>query len=296
VLLSKDTQGTPAGATAAAQAAIAERADIIIGPLRAQNLQAVQPIAAQAGISVVSFTSTAAVAGPNAFVLGITPESEVERIAAYAARQGSSVLAILAPQNEYGSVATQAMQAAASRNGMAIGPIQVYNPTDADHTPAVRSLEAGGFDTLFVPDGGGSLARVMPFVAYYNVNRGRRVLGTGQWDSQATFGDPSMNGGLFASIDPAARNAFFSKYQAAYGSQPAVVAGLAYDAASMAAALGQANDFSANAIANPNGFTGVYGAYRFGADHVATHALAVLQVNGSRFDTVDPAPTSFIGF
>lgn len=296
VLLSKDTQGTPSGAAAAAQQAIQERADIIIGPLRAQNLQAVQPIAAQAGINVVSFTSTAAVAGPNAFVLGLTPENEVERIAAYAARQGASVLAILAPQSEYGSVATRAMQSAAPRNGLAIGPIQVYNPTDADHTSAVRSLEAGGFDTLFVPDGGGSLARVMPFVAYYNVNRGRRVIGTGLWLDRATFGDPSTNGGAFASIDPVARDAFFAKYQGAYGSQPSVVAGLAYNAAAMAAALGQANDFSANAIANPNGFAGVYGAYRLGQDYVADHALSVLQVNSGRFDVVDPAPTSFVGF
>ena len=296
VLIAKDTQGTPTGAAAAAQQAIQERADIIIGPLRAQNVAAVAPVAALAGISVVAFTTDATVAGPNSFVLGLTPENEVERIVAYAARQGASVVAALVPQTAYGSVAVNALQAAAPRAGLAIGPIQVYNPTDSDHSPAVQSLQSGGFDTLFIPDGGTSLARIMPFVAYYNVDRGRRVLGTGQWLGSATLSEPATNGGLFASVDQRMRDAFSAKYQGAYGAQPSLVAGLAYDAAAMAAELGRSNNFSSAAIANPNGFSGVYGAYRFGPDYVADHALAVLQVSSGGFAVIDPAPTTFVGF
>lgn len=296
VLLAKDTQGSPAGAAAAAQQAIAERADIIIGPLRSQEVAAVGPIAAQAGIAVVGFTSDASVATPGVFVMGQTPEDEVDRIMAYAARQGASVVAALVPQTAYGTVAVNALQRAAPRYGLAVGAIQSYNPTDPDHSPAVEPLQAGGFDTLFVPDGGASLTRIMPFVAYFNAARGRQVLGMAQWDDARTLSEPATHGGLFANVDPRMRDAFVAKYQGAYGSAPSQVAGLAYNAAAMAAELGRQNNFAPAAIANPNGFSGVYGAYRFGPDSVADHALAVMQVQPTGFAVVDPAPTSFVGF
>ncbi|MGF1624623.1 MAG: penicillin-binding protein activator [Alphaproteobacteria bacterium] len=296
VLIAKDTQGSPAAAAAAAQQAIAERADIIIGPLRSQEVAAVGPIAAQAGITVVGFSSDASVAGPGVLVMGLTPADEVDRIMAYAARQGASVVAALVPQTAYGTVAMNAFQQLAPRHGLAMGAIQSYNPTDADHTAAVQPLQSGGFDTLFVPDGGASLARIMPFVAYYNVDRGRRVLGTAVWDDPRTLGEPATTGGLFANVDPRMRDAFNAKYQGAYGSTPSQVAGLAYNAVAMAAELGRSNNFSTAAIANPNGFNGVFGAYRFGPDYVADHALAVMQVQSGGFAVVDPAPTSFVGF
>lgn len=296
VLLSKDTQGTPAGAAAAAQHAVAERADIIVGPLRSQEVAAVGPIAAQAGIAVVGFTNDASVAAPGVFVMGQTPQDEVDRILSYAARNGARVVAALVPQTAYGTVAVNALQQLAPRHGISVGAIQSYNPTDADHSAAVRPLQSGGFDSLFVPDGGASLTRIMPFVAYYNVARGRQLLGVAQWDDPRTLSEPSTNGGLFANVDPRMRDAFVAKYQSAYGSAPAQVAGLAYNAVAMAAELGRQNNFSAAAIANPNGFSGVYGAYRFGPDYVADHALAVLQVQSGGFAVVDPAPTSFVGY
>ena len=295
-LISLDTQGTPTGAAAAAQSAVAQRADIIIGPLRSQNVASVAQVAAPAGITVLGFTSDSSVAGPGVFVMGFTPEDEVDRIMAYAARQGSSVVAALVPQSAYGTVTANALQAAAPRNGLAVGAIQTYNPTDPDHSAAVRPLEAGGFDTLFIPDGGASLTRIMPFVAYFNVNQGRRVLGTGQWDDPRTLSEPATVGGVFATVDPTLREAFASKYQGAYGETPSNIAGLAYDAAAIAAEMGRANNFSAQMLTNPNGFRGVYGAFRFGPDYVADHALAVLQVQSNGFTMVDPAPGSFVGF
>ncbi|MEZ5668020.1 MAG: penicillin-binding protein activator [Alphaproteobacteria bacterium] len=297
VLIAKDTQGTPTGAAAAAQQAILERADIIIGPLRSQNVAAVAPIAAQAGINVVAFTTDATVAGPNAFVLGLTPEGEVERILSYAARQGSSVIAALVPQTAYGSVAANALQAIAPRVGLAVGPIQVYNPTDSDHTPAVQSLQSGGFDTLFVPGrrgqpGPGDAVRRL-------LQRRPRPAGAGHRPvagrEHADRPVDQRRAVRHASTRPCATPSF-AKYQSAYGTAPSLVAGLAYDAAAMAAELGRANNFSGAAIANQNGFGGVYGAYRFGADSVADHALAVLQVANGGFVVIDPAPTSFVGF
>ena len=56
-LITKDDGGTPAGAMAAADAAIAEGAEIILGPLFGKSASAVAPIASKANVPVVAFSN-----------------------------------------------------------------------------------------------------------------------------------------------------------------------------------------------------------------------------------------------
>ena len=57
LLLTKDTRGTVPGTRQAVREAIAEGAEIILGPLFAANVEAITPIARIAGLSVVAFSS-----------------------------------------------------------------------------------------------------------------------------------------------------------------------------------------------------------------------------------------------
>jgi hypothetical protein len=52
-------------------------------------------------------------------------------------------------------------------------------------------------------------------------------------------------------------------------------------------------DFSAAAIANPNGFAGADGIFRFRGDGIAERGLAVLEVRREGFRTISPAPEDF---
>lgn len=59
---------------------------------------------------------------------------------------------------------------------------------------------------------------------------------------------------------------------------------------------GQAyNRYTAAALTDPNGFTGIDGIFRFRADGAAERGLAVLQVDDGGFSVVDPAPRTFQG-
>ena len=299
VLIAKDTGGNPTGATAAAQAAVAERADIIVGPLRAESVSAVGPIAATAGLNVIGFTSDAGVAGPNVFVMGYTPQEQVDRILAYTARQGTSVVAALVPNSRYGNVAMTALQTSASRYGVGVGTVQTYDQSEPDHRASVEPLQAGGYDALMIPDSGGSLARVLAFVGYYNINSQSQLLGTSTWYDNTTLSEPAAQGAIFASVDTTLLANFESKYAGAYGGQPPLVAALAYDAVALAATLGRNPEdqaFNRAAIANPSGFGGIVGPFRFSNNGVAEHGLAVLRVERNGFSMIDPAPRSFTGF
>jgi len=59
----KDTKGTPEGARAAAEEAIAGGAEIILGPLFAREVAAVAPVARRTHVPVVALSSDRGVAG-----------------------------------------------------------------------------------------------------------------------------------------------------------------------------------------------------------------------------------------
>ena len=68
-LLTKDTLGTPDGARAAAQAAINDGAELVIGPLFRANVQAIAPVAQGRGIPVMAFSTASSVAGNGVFLI-----------------------------------------------------------------------------------------------------------------------------------------------------------------------------------------------------------------------------------
>ena len=86
------------------------------------------------------------------------------------------------------------------------------------------------------------------------------------------------------------------RYEKVFGQPPPRLASLAYDAMALAAVLGQeANgpDFSAKSIANPNGFVGSDGIFRFGPDGIAERGMAILEIQRNGFRVRQPAPNNF---
>ena len=72
-LIVKDDKGTPEGAKAAAEEAIKGGARLILGPLFAKSATAVAPVARQAGVPVVAFSTDRQVAGNGVYLLSFQP-------------------------------------------------------------------------------------------------------------------------------------------------------------------------------------------------------------------------------
>jgi hypothetical protein len=98
----RDTTGTPAGAAAAAQAAIAAGDGIILGPLTSAEAQAVAPIALAAGVNLLPFSNDGQLAAPGVWPLGITPTQQVQRVMQAAQAAGHTQLAALLPDDDFG--------------------------------------------------------------------------------------------------------------------------------------------------------------------------------------------------
>jgi hypothetical protein len=126
--------------------------------------------------------------------------------------------------------------------------------------------------------------------------RSAQFIGTGVWDVSNIGADAAARGAWYAAPDPARRADFERRFLATYGRPPNRLATLAYDAVALAgnlARLKPGGDFSAEAITNPNGWSGVDGVFRFLPDGRSERALAVIEVQSNRGMVVSPAPSTF---
>src|SRR3990170_3276448 len=116
-LVPKDTRGTPEGARAAAESAVRDGAELIVGPLFAQEVSAAAPVARQAGIPMIAFSSDEKVAGGGVYLLSFLAGRDVPRIVSFAMSRGKRNFAELVPQSAYGRIAEAAFARAVSSGG-----------------------------------------------------------------------------------------------------------------------------------------------------------------------------------
>jgi ABC-type branched-subunit amino acid transport system substrate-binding protein len=277
-LVVRDTQGTPEGAAAAAEAALAEQAALLLGPLFSTEAEAVKPIVDAAEVPMITFSNNTAIAGPLTFVMGVTPRAQVDRVVDYAVARGLHRFAVLAPENAYGNLVVQSLQEAVFRNGVELSRVVYYDPQSTDVSAEVQVLadfnlrrsaaeaqrrdlqgrtdeaaqralqrlqgvETTGslpFDSILLPASGQQLLSVAPLLAYHDVDPSEvRFLGTSLWEDPQLLSEPTLQGGWFPAPPPALWNSFRTRYEESFGNTPPRVASLGYDAVALAAVLEQ---------------------------------------------------------
>ena len=298
-LLVKDDGGTPQGAQAAAQQAISEGAEIIVGPLFAQSVSAVGQVARARNIPVIAFSTDASVAARGVYLLSFLPESDVRRIVEFAISRGKRSFAALLPDNAYGTVVEAAFQQEVSRRGGRVLALE-KSPLDPNKVAeAARRVgqAANQVDSIFIPDGADAVPQVVQALAAGGANLKRvQLLGTGLWDDPRIFSTAALDGGWYAAPESTGFRNFSGRYRARYGQDPVRTATLAYDAVALVAALVKTQGpqrFSEQVLTNASGFAGIDGVFRFRPDGPNERGLAVLRVTPSGGQVVSPAPHSF---
>ena len=200
-----------------------------------------------------------------------------------------------------GSAITKAI----TRNGASLAGTVDYPLSQQGLIAAVPRVKAtvdnSGADSVFLtaaPSAGLPLltqllpeAGVTPETTQY--------IGLTRWDIPSqTLDLPGVQGGWFTLPDPNRSAAFNSQYQAAYGSAPHPLAGLAFDGIAAVGALvsrGNANALSRSALTQGSGFQGASGIFRLRGDGTNERGLAIATVRNNRVAIISPAPASFGG-
>jgi branched-chain amino acid transport system substrate-binding protein len=298
-LLVKDDGGSAPGAQQAAQQLLDEGAEIILGPLFAHSVAPVGQLARSRGIPVIAFSTDSNVAAAGVYLLSFLPESDVERLIAYAAQQGKRSIAAAIPDNAYGTVVEAAFKQSIGRRGGRIVALERY-PADRNQVQAVaRNLAhaAAGADAMFIPDTADTVPLVVQTLAANGVDtRKVQMLGSGLWEDPQIFSAAVLEGAWYAGPDSTGFRNFSARYRTRYGQDPVRTATLVYDAVALVAALTKTQGqrrFSADVLTNTSGFNGIDGLFRFRRDGVNQRGLAVMKVSPTGGQIISPAPRSF---
>ena len=300
VLLPEDTGGEPQRAAAAMDSVLNQGAQIVLGPLFAQNVRAVTPQAQSRGVPVLAFTTDWQTASRNVSVMGFLPFTQVARVLDYAMRErGMARFAVVAPDGAYSRTVASAAVRFAQSAGLQMPQVLLYAPGQA--TAAVSQLDVTAIDAVMLPVGGDGLDEAVAALDTKGIVPQTLLLGTGLWDEARTLYNPRLRGGIFAAPAPQLRAEFENRYQQNFGVPAPRLATLAYDGTALAVVLarhyGQAGQgplrYTAAMLGNPSGFAGLDGVFRFRNDGLIERGLAVLELTASGPEVASPAPARF---
>ncbi len=306
VLSTKDTRGTAEGAKTAAEEAIKDGAEIILGPIFAKEVAAVSPVARAARVPVIAFSSDQSVAGNGTYLLSFLAGQDVPRVVSYAATNGKRTFAALIPEGPYGRVLETSFREAVQAAGGRVAATQTF-PADANGMlepvkkikEAIDQASAAGapVDALFMPAGQDTLPALAPLLPYGAIDtRSIKLIGTSDWDYTNIGREGVLAGGWYPAPDPKGWNDFVQRYSSAYNIMPPRLASVSYDAVSLIVSLSNnpaGQRFSEAQLTRATGFAGIDGLFRLKRNGQLERGLAVLEVGKAGTIIVDAAPASF---
>lgn len=304
---------------------------IVIGPIFSNNSFAIEKLARDNDITVLSLSNnyellnkTTAYGG--IFVGGILPESQIDRIVNFAMDKGKFNFAILAPNNSYGKITTDYLKKfVRARDGNFITS-EYYEANNQDIERAVnRVVNSFGVPTksrnrdtsylgdydriypqvIFIPESGKILSKIANSIINSNKDeRQFQLIGSTQWDDPATLKDINLLGGWFPAPEPEKFQIFIKNYYDSFGKYPPRISSLAYDFTTAIAMIAQDKknlridfkDLISFSEKYSNNFTGIDGIFRFLPNGAVQRNLAVLQVGNQRFDTLENSVERFLKY
>lgn len=304
-LMVRDDKGTPEGAADATREAIAQGAEVVLGPMTAKAVQGASGVTRSQNIPMIAFSTDRQVAGNNVHLLSFMAAAEVNRVVAFAAAKGKRRIAALVPDDAYGRLLEASLRETAAQARAEVVALERYAEAPNAMLGAVKRLSDGvrgieehgdPIDALFLAGGEETLVTMTPQLKQARFDPQKlKVIGTGALDYANAGREPFLQGAWFAAPDPKGWKAFSEKFAQAYGQSPPRIATLAYDAIGVVAALSAGTKgarFIPAQLTRAEGFMGVDGPFRLMSDGVAERALAVLEVQELGAAVIDAAPAS----
>lgn len=297
--------GNPQQAAASAVQAVDDGVKIIIGPLFGEAANAAGVAIAGRNVNVLAFSNNRAFAGGNVFILGATFDNTAERLVQYATRQGITRFMVLHGQDLSGTVGRDAITGAIRNNGGEVVALESYPLSQQGIFTSTRrivsNVRQSGAQAVFST---ASANADLPIVATALPDAGMDTtrspfIGLTRWDTVPQLvALPGLEGGLFALPDQNTATLFANRYQAAFGTTPHPLAGLAYDgiaAIGALAAAGNTDALTKQALTQPQGFRGTAGVFRLLPNGLNQRALAVATIQDNQVTILEQAPRSFGG-
>lgn len=311
-----DTAKAPAEA---AYAAIAADADIIIGPVFSSHTAAIAPIAIENRIPVLSFSNNSTITNPGVWIMGQQPEHEMEAVLSYAMASLAAIenippeqarIAIVTNDTAYGrtlrdySIRHLITAGAAQPAQLLLDQTVLENENRLQQSIRqfarwTKENPSPEFDMVIICGDADFTLTVAPVLVWHDLDPAKvRFVGSSQWNRADMITEPSLQGGLYATLPTDRRQRFEKVWNTYFTEPPGDLAPLGFDAVAVSSLMtGDATtdneDMANNVLLRETGFAGFSGVFRFYPDGSHRRHLEVRQINRFRSATVRPADTTF---
>jgi branched-chain amino acid transport system substrate-binding protein len=269
-----DTQGTAAGAAAAATLALKKNPAMILGPLLAEEVPAVSATVA-GRVPIVAFSNDSVLRAPGTYIFGITAAQVTSAILRYARSRGVRSVVVIDDHSPWSSAAALAASKLEGELAMTIRSVEIQA---GQPLPDVGEAPDG----VLLPGNGETVVAAARALK----DSGVQLLGTLQGLDHRPQSLAALDGAWIASPDPKAFGTFASEFAGRVGGDPGTIAALAYDAAGIANSLRNSNTLTPAGLLSAQGFQCVTGPVRFRTDGSVARDFAILLARASGYETV----------
>lgn len=269
-----DTRGTAEGAAAAATAALRRNAAMILGPLLAEEVPAVSSTVA-GRVPILAFSNDAVLRQPGTFIFGITAGQVTTAILRYARQRGVRSVMVIDDGTPWSAASVLAAGRLEAEIGLRVRvlPVRAGAPLPDPGEPPHAVLLPGSGETIL------AAARALK-------DTGVQLLGTLQALDHRPDALDVLAGAWIASPSPVEFGRFAAAFEARNGGEAGAITALAYDAATIAKTLREANTLSAEGLLESSGFRCVTGPVRFRTDGSVARDFAILLASSGGYEPV----------
>lgn len=298
---------------------------VFIGPLNSSDSELLYQFCSK-GAVFFSFSSATTLAKNCVFLINFFPENELKTIFNYF--PNNSKVALLYPENEYGFGINSIIDNVADQSNSIITNRASYN-TDLTNAPEAikelgkyelrkyelnrqkkilankkdkdskrRLIKLEKFQTtkdfdfthIIIADYGLRLLQVAPLLPYYDIDPNVvRFVGTGAWDDEIFYDEPSLSGSIYPGIELNKRQQLNDDYQNLYEERLLRISTLPYDLVGLLDYLIN-NDYTTSALYetlqnSKIRFAGVDGNFYF-SNNTIERDLQVLQIKDGKASIV----------
>jgi len=298
---------------------------IFIGPLNSSDSDLLHQFCSQ-GAVFFSFSSTTTLAKNCVFLINFFPENELKTIFNFF--PNNSKVALLYPENEYGFGINSIIDNIADQSNSIIVNRASYNKDLTNAPQAIKELgkyelrkyelnrqkqilankkdkeskkrliklekfqttKDFDFTHIIIADYGLRLLQVAPLLLYYDIDPNVvRFVGTGAWDDDVFYDEPSLSGSIYPGIELNKRQQLNDEYKNLYEERLLRISTLPYDLVGLLDYL-IINDYTTSNLyetlkQNNIRFSGVDGNFYFLNNRIERD-LQVLQIKNGKVSVI----------
>ena len=238
---------------------------IFIGPLTSADTENIFTECSK-GVLFFSFASDRKQAGNCVYLINFFPEDDL--LALFNNFKANSKIVLLYPENNYGYYINSIIDPFATKSNSIIVNRASYKEDLSDARDAIKELSkyelrkyelerqktilkakndeaskkalkkierfetigALDFSHLILPDYSVRLLQIAPLLPFYDIDPQKiQFVGTGVWDNEAFFSEPSLQGSIFPGVPQSERRQYFNDYYLKYREQPIRTITIPYD-------------------------------------------------------------------